>query len=455
MPISGSDVAPLEARCDVARVGATRCGYYTPYQYVTIGGSEATGLELETLTWTEELDDKPDKLVFEMSNEGPNPITDVGIKNSRALEVKLAVGAPDHFVFGGTAQKVTVENIDPTQDAFGRRWRIEAQDYKRDLRRMLITRPYSSDSASDIALDILTFSADDDGDDANRVFTGNHIEAGLPTIDDITFKKTTADKAMTRLAERLDAHWYIDAVADLHFFTGSESIYPSQDLSSVSAWDIKVSWDDAKSVQHGEVEFRGGQIAAAAAVGDTTITVEEGDAFELIGGGIIGAHGVSWGNINGNVLEGVTWSPNEFGNFPDVTYEAGEYLGQLAAASGASLDGTYERTTAFRRDRRMSLDEATEQAETLIRDVAVTVSYQTRSLTARVGAKVDISGIASSYLSTAGTEEDADGNDRVITKQSTKWISSTVIERKVEAGIRPQRTLRTFFGKVGDDGVKD
>jgi len=453
LSISGSTKALMECRFKEARFGATRFSYATPTPFVFINDVDNTAyIDVDSIKWLEQLDDRVDKVTFRMRYNASATSPEMsGATVDEPKVVKLAIGDSKRIVFAGPIQKVNVKNQHPGQDASGKVWEVEANDYGRDLRRMLVIKPYHSQSASDIALDLLTAGASPQvwpTDDANRPFTGNHIQAGLPTVDEITFKYASADKALQRLAERINAFWYVDQDADLHFFTTDEGLYSAKDLDADDAgyWNLEMSQDDKPTITQVLVEGKGSPLASTSASGvNTTLTVEDGDVFDSAGGiGVIGADQFAYtGKASANVLNGVTWI---FTATP-AKYEKGEYVGQVfSAVLAGAATSDYQLTVKFHRDRRMTKTEAPEFASTFTQNQSISARYMTRDQNARVGAAVTINR-TTSHLTTSFT-------DGIITKQETRWLSSTLFERSVEVKQRTRTRLKSFFDNQ-DQGIRD
>ena len=440
MGISGSTKALMESRMGEARFGATRFGYATPTPHITINSVDATQyVEIESIRWSEDIDDRIDRLNFTMRAGGQSAEL-TSATAGPPKQVELAIGDVGHVEFRGIVQKVTIANKQPGQTAGGKVWKIEARDFKRDLQRMLVTRKYVSKSASFIALDLLTAGAEPpSADDSNRVFTGNNIQTGLATIDEISFKFTPADKAIQRLAERIGAFWYIDRAADLHFFT-SETVYSPRDLDADDSgyWDLEMSQDDTDTITQALLEGKGDTIASDVTVGDSTVPLNEADLFDGTGGSaIIGNHRFIYTGISTNTLTGVTWDYTD----PATVYEVGEYVGQVYSGvlSGAPTS-TYQNTKKFHRDRRMTATEAADFATALTQDYHRTARYKTDDLQARVGAQVTINRTTSHFgASYTGT----------ILKQTTRWKSKSRLVRSVQVGERTRNKTRSFFDNQG------
>lgn len=199
MPISGSDKAPTVARLGVMRLGATRLDYYQPSVHVTVNGVDrAANMRISGVTINDYLDGTPNTMTCRV--EGFTP--------TLGHEIKVALGQMDaaHILFAGHIVEMTqvYEGLQANV-AFD----LVCTDYTFLLDRRLVTKTYTSQSATAIAQDLIsTFTSG---------FTSTGVESGLATIDEISFTRVPVTEALNRLAKRGGWYWVVDSSKNLRF----------------------------------------------------------------------------------------------------------------------------------------------------------------------------------------------------------------------------------------------
>lgn len=217
MGISGSQLAPNQARSNIGRSGATRSGYYFPNVIVTINGTDRSSLVYTgTLEITDALNEAPNQCRFSMN------ATAVTVTAGHPVEIALGSANATQRIFAGTIIQVNKIKFEETMW----RYEIEAVDYSWLLDRRLIATTYTGWPAADIARDIITTYVPG--------LTANHVPQGLVTIASFPLQNVRPSTALTRLAVLASAKWYIDYDKDLHFYA-SETFQSPAALTDSSA----------------------------------------------------------------------------------------------------------------------------------------------------------------------------------------------------------------------------
>lgn len=280
MGISGSTLAPTQARFGIARYGATRYGYYFPYLYLMVNGTnQSRRVILSSLTILDRLNEQPNTASATF-REAAAPV------EGQSFIVALGNATDTTRLFGGVITSVTQRQEQKSREVL---FDIEAVDDSWFLDRRLVIADYTSQSASAIVLDLVASFV-------TGSMTVAHVQGGLATIDDVSFTNVRPSTALTRLANMLDppAQWYIDEFNDLHFFTSETTIPNPPTLISTNTafWDLQAMTDLSQVRTRARVE---GQrttcpISFSAAdwpsllYGAFEIPVKSGDPFELTAG---------------------------------------------------------------------------------------------------------------------------------------------------------------------------
>lgn len=196
-----------QARAGIARAGNCRANYYTPnLVYLINGVNRSTSMLADSTSVTLALNDEPDtarfvlrpgssfvpvpgQLVTICQGASPNSEFDGQILRVRKL---YARGGGDHVQGGEPDPAIEIECID-TLRLFNRR---------------LVTNEWHSVSATVIARELL---------ESTSGFTGDSIEADLPTIDQFFCINEPPGSAFKRLAVAIGGGFYLDR-RDVHLF---------------------------------------------------------------------------------------------------------------------------------------------------------------------------------------------------------------------------------------------
>jgi hypothetical protein len=280
MGISGSQPAYSYAQGGVMRGSSSRGNVSSPQVFLTIAGVHyATGhtgaaqVENETLTITETDGDTPNTCSFEMR----------GIVPSNGQDVVLTVGSKNNLdrLFAG---RVMTDASGYVGTPANSREAVSVTDYSWDLMRGTITRRWTTTSATQIAIDILTA--------AGRGFTSRRVEAGLPVLDEFTVTDQTHLSALKTLADRIGARLKPTYNKDLKFrITSDPNETDPTTLTAASAQLtgttlVRVTRDLSQVITRQPVEGGGSTALAAVVPGETILPVED-PAWYNAGGGAV------------------------------------------------------------------------------------------------------------------------------------------------------------------------
>jgi hypothetical protein len=266
MPLATGQKSQKVARLGVMRLGATRLGWYQPWIKLYINGVLATGARVSEATITDELNHEPNTASFNVS----------GIVPVAGQSVAIQCGDTDisHELFGGRiiAVNKTYEAEKPANVIY----RCNAIDPTWLLNRRKVTKKYTSQSATAIALDVISSFT-------SGVTTVN-VAAGLATIDEITFTNEEVTDALTRIVERIGGYWYIDYSGDLHLFL-SETVTAFPITTAAPRGMAGITNNEDLSQIATRVIARGGgaNVVSDVLVGGATVPV--GDISWYAGGG--------------------------------------------------------------------------------------------------------------------------------------------------------------------------
>jgi hypothetical protein len=293
MPITGSQKALMYALSGVERCGATRSGYVNGRTFVSIGGSDVTDqVERGTL---QVVDDAPTPKQCTMRVEGVVP--------SRGAEVLVTRGSKNSVdkLFAGFAIRPTFSFI--ARGAIGSN--VTAIGYANLLKGILVSGHYLSRSATEI---LVALMANAPG------FRTNRIATGLPVIDEITITNASLPDAITQVMDRIGGYWRADCDYSPYleaFITNPDTTAPNDlTYSEVLLEDFEYDPDDSQRVTRTYTEGRGASVAAAAAIGATSLYVDDRTPFSA-GGGVadVNTQRISYGGASLKYLPNFdTWS---------------------------------------------------------------------------------------------------------------------------------------------------
>jgi hypothetical protein len=266
MPLATGQRSQKVARLGVMRLGTARLGWYQPWIKLYVNGVLATRARVSGATITDELNHEPNTASFNVS----------GIVPLAGQSVAIQCGDTDisHQLFGGRILSVnkTYEAEKPANVIY----LCRAIDPTWLLNRRKVTKKYTSQSATAIALDVISSFT-------SGVTTVN-VAAGLATIDEITFTNEDVTDALTRIVERIGGYWYIDYSSDLHLFL-SETVTAFPITTAAPRGMAGITNNEDLSQAATRVIARGGgaNVVSDVLVGGATVPV--GDISWYAGGG--------------------------------------------------------------------------------------------------------------------------------------------------------------------------
>ncbi len=269
MGISGTDQALMFALSDVMRAGASRAGYHSGAAFISIGGIDCGTVR-----------DDPTKKVLvdslsiaDILDETPNTctLTVMGLQPALGAEIVITLGSVHNTTreFAGIVLAtdsgyladvpangaVVVQGIDYT--------------YLLNLRKALAF--YQTRKAEDIVADLLArFTSG---------FTQRHVQPVVTTVDEISFTNQNVAAALTQLAKRVGAYWFVDYDRDVHFFheESTEDVPDPRPItaSHPSVADVRVTSDFSQVVSEVLVEGGGSAAVVDCDPGETLLPVTD------------------------------------------------------------------------------------------------------------------------------------------------------------------------------------
>lgn len=259
----------------VERCGASLSGSHSARLFVSIAGTHyATGrsdaskfIKSGSLTITDVLDQTPNTCQFTVKGflptDGQEVIITLGSKNNLT---RLFAGYINNASQGYIGTPINGEH------------QISAIDYTPLLNRRKVVKRYTNQTATAIAQDLIATYVSG--------FTSVNVQAGLDTLDEISFTNQDMTDALTQLAKRIGGYWFVDYRKDLHFFTSDASVTNPTMLTTThpTANDIRAVPDIGQIVTRAFVEGGGVSALADCAVGETMIPVVSSTWYNTAGG---------------------------------------------------------------------------------------------------------------------------------------------------------------------------
>ena len=267
MALTGNQKAYRYALSNVARSGATRSGYVSAFVYVSIGGSEQrSNIAIGSLTITDSLDEVPNTCRFRVIDTVPAIGQLVIITRGSANGPRLFAGhiLTVQEVLGGKPSHVRAD--------------VSCVDFTWWLGFQKVTKRYTNWSVYVIVQDLIYTYASANG------FTAIHVDQNLPGIDEITFTNEDLPEALTRLARRIGAYWYVDYYKDVHLFFAETRQAPTPltpTHPTLAIDDFSWTTDRTQTLTRVYVEGRGSRILADVAPGESLIPLETADMFAV------------------------------------------------------------------------------------------------------------------------------------------------------------------------------
>lgn len=274
--------------------------------------------------------DTPNRCEFETFGFAPSP-------GDRVIVTLGGADNPDRLFYG----RVMTVDHGYVGTPGNIRCGVMALDDTYAMGMLRVTMRYTSASVSTIVADLMDTYAPD--------FTYTRLEAGLETVDEITFTNEGLVECLERLKKRIGATAYLDPHNDLHFFVTAETGIPLPDdllATTTDLQDFKVARDISQMITRVNVEGGGAPVLACVEAGDTIIPVADATWYPPVGKVICGPQiidytGVDEGGGGGLVGEGASPSAlltltGEFGTALDNTADY-DYAYTFVTGAGESL----------------------------------------------------------------------------------------------------------------------
>lgn len=160
----------------------------------------SSSIKWDTLSWTSVLTKEVDRLQFQVVKTSTKTIPETGDL------IELLEGSDK--IFGGTV----IERTEVIRGGLLLGYEIKCKDHSHTLDRILVTKNYEGQLASDIILDIVSEFTD-------GTFTTANVTLDTPEIGSIRFNYEQVTRCLSQLAQQLGGwDWYVDANKDIHFF---------------------------------------------------------------------------------------------------------------------------------------------------------------------------------------------------------------------------------------------
>lgn len=267
--------------------------------------------------------------------DNPGPIlSPPPIAPGAPIQIYSGAPAPAAQIFGG--QIVTRDQYAALDVPRHVRFDLMCTDYTRALNRRKVVRAYGQQSATAIVLDLVATYA--------PWITTAHVVAGLATVDGgITFTFEDPSRALSRVAEKIGAYWYVDYQSDLHFFVAAEpGDEPDPLVLGADFADFRLSADLTQVRTRVLVEGDGGTAVATLSAGDAVTPISQTLPFNVAGGlAKIGPNRVAYTGIHAGGAKANTVGIGSGGTAPPNP--PGPPTAQVASASQpGELSGAYQ-----------------------------------------------------------------------------------------------------------------
>lgn len=150
-------------------------------------------------------------------------------------------------IYGG----IIVRSVESAEAGGNIIYEIKCADYTQYLKRQLVIERYENETTDDIIQDLVDNYTDDSITTTNVAVT--------KTIASISFNGLTVAECLEKLAESLNAFWYIDEDKDIHFFQKNTELSPFNltDTSGNYIYNSLKIEDDISQLRN-SITIRGG-----------------------------------------------------------------------------------------------------------------------------------------------------------------------------------------------------
>ncbi len=284
--LTGVEPAYTYAQSAVMRSGTSRSNFTSPKVFVAISGVHyataravsANRVLQDSLTITQSSDDTPDTCVFKM----------LGTKPSPGEPVVITMGSKNNLwrYFGGSVLSVSVAFVEAFASPI---YEVRCIDWSWHLTRRLVSKLYTSESATDIAADLLTDTLAFDTETDSWNSSTPYIETGLPTLDTFSVTNETVLTALRRLAKRVGCYFDTDYHRRIRFATSTGALSQGTDpeklsTAHASVTDLTFQTDNSQLATRIISEGGGSNALTAVAVAETVLPVTDAGWYKSTGG---------------------------------------------------------------------------------------------------------------------------------------------------------------------------
>ena len=218
----------------------------------------------------------------------PVPMIYPAIRRGQPIAIYAGSQNADSLVFAG--EIVSTRQFYDVQRPALVGYHLSCIDYTRALNRRKVMHSYGTQSVTAIVLDLM----------ASRIaegFTTRHVAPNLPPVAiDFTFEEM--NRALTRLANRIGAYWYIDYEKDLHFFLEEPGDAPAPLVPGGEPFaDLTFDTDLSQVRTRVLVEGAGSVTLAQVLPGETMIPVQDPIMFPPTGLVVIGQQRLAYTSV--------------------------------------------------------------------------------------------------------------------------------------------------------------
>ncbi len=259
--------------------------------------------------------------VVDVLNETPNTCTfrTKGFAPQVGQRVIVSLGGvtnPERL-FAGTILSVQQSYTGTPSNA---NYDVQCADDNWKIGQVKVTKRYTGESATDIGIDLVDIINDATG----ASFSDAGIEAGLPTIDEITFTNEDAGTCFRRLAQRVGGYTDVDEFETILLFLTNTATDPDDLTSSNPPLSISVDRDLSQMITRVLGEGDGATVLSDVSVGDTLLPVDSVEKFNPLGGQFVsGPQRCDYTGIAEGVMGGVVGTGALPSTAPTVTPGAG------------------------------------------------------------------------------------------------------------------------------------
>ena len=317
------------ARLNIARLNAFRLNYFESVVLGGVGGIDRSrNMRIEGAAVQHQLNEGADTAAVTV--HGFTPVA------GQTLVIHNGDWAPDHQLFGGRILQTTVRYESKPGNVA---WDLQGIDPTWLLNRRRVLAQFTGQSATMIVYWLVAQA---------RGVTSKAVAIDLPVVDEITFQNATIGEALSAVAERIGAYWYLDYAGDLHFFISQTAdANPITDANCRTSSDHQLTEDLSQVVTR--VIARGASAGAAAdiAAGSTELPVDLGDQqnFYNVTGGIAeaGPQRITYAAVRGlGAVGALVGGGNAPSNAPGGVLQASS-----VAASGLVVGAVYQYAVTY------------------------------------------------------------------------------------------------------------